>query len=288
MSDPTPPPPPAQACPKCGHMNPVGVRFCANCGQPSGAAGAGASDPGFRNPSTPPPPQIGISLGAGDVRTVNVPFAAGDAYTIMSNALTAQKGRVVSGQSPSGGTFSIVYNSIWTTLATPVKFIGEFSVRPNGNSGSTVSYSLKLDYNSLVAFVGIVLALVVLLVVSQGMGAGIFILAVGAINVGYSLWSLSGPTTAKIMDNIAQHLQNAAAAQPAYAPPPPAPPVTPPPAPAPGPSPGFSASGPSAPASALQHDEIIKRLKSLSELRDIGAITQEDFDAKKTELLAQL
>ena len=36
------------------------------------------------------------------------------------------------------------------------------------------------------------------------------------------------------------------------------------------------------------NDDVFDKIKKLSELKDMGAITQEEFDAKKAELLAKL
>ena len=43
-----------------------------------------------------------------------------------------------------------------------------------------------------------------------------------------------------------------------------------------------------APATAMTMDEVFNTIERLAALRDKGAITQEDFDAKKAELLARI
>jgi hypothetical protein len=70
---------------------------------------------------------------------------------------------------------------------------------------------------------------------------------------------------------------NQAAKAQAAAPPPaaaPAPPAAPP-----------VAEAPAAPAAGGLTDELIEQLKKLGELRDAGILTDEEFQAKKTQLL---
>ena len=38
----------------------------------------------------------------------------------------------------------------------------------------------------------------------------------------------------------------------------------------------------------VANDDVLSTIKKLSELRDLGIITQEEFDAKKTELLGKI
>ena len=42
------------------------------------------------------------------------------------------------------------------------------------------------------------------------------------------------------------------------------------------------------PKPSATNDNVFETIKKLSELKDIGVITQEEFDAKKAELLAKL
>ncbi len=249
------------ACAKCAYQNAPGVRFCAQCGQSP-----------LEIPASPQP-TIGISMNTGSLRTVNVALGADDAYNRMASAIASNKGRITGSQQGSGGTFSVDHSGVWTTLMTKVKFDGEFSVRGAGNGGSAISFSLKLDFNSLVSLIGITMACAVMLIVWWGIGAGIFVLAVSVANLAYVLWQLNGQASAKILDSIANQLQYSGPTQAPKAAYTPQPAASATPAPA-----------PVAPA----HDDVIARLKSLATLRDIGAVTAEEFETKKAELLARL
>jgi hypothetical protein len=60
--------------------------------------------------------------------------------------------------------------------------------------------------------------------------------------------------------------------------------AAPPPAAAPAPAPPV-AEAPAAPAAGGLTDELIDQLKKLGELRDAGILTDEEFQAKKSQLL---
>jgi hypothetical protein len=64
--------------------------------------------------------------------------------------------------------------------------------------------------------------------------------------------------------------------------------AAPPPAAAPAPAPAAAApvaEAPAAPAAGGLTDELIDQLKKLGELRDAGILTDEEFQAKKSQLL---
>ena len=223
-----------------------------------------------------------------------------------------QKGELVRAEQPHGAAFKVMYSNFGTTFGLKVKFDGEFRVRQTGLGTSTVSYSLKLDYNSLIGFVGIVVGCGLVAMMSAPQ-AFIIVVAMIGVSIGYSVWSLNGQTAEKIKDNLAQQLASAHAGGYASAPSPgpapmqsqpqsqpqsqagPQPQAQPQPAPQqavndPGPVISQMPATPTVqvPQALSEQDELVVRLKNLATLRDVGAITQEDFDAKKAELLAKL
>ena len=225
------------------------------------------------------------SGGAQPARVINLSLSVEEAFKEIQSAVGMAKGQLVSGQSGSSGRFNVGYKSVWYTLATTVRFNGEFSLRPSAN-GCTLSYSLKLDYNSIIGFVGVMLGCLVVATLLNGIQTAMITMIALAANTAFMLWRLNTKTAATLMDALDHHMLAArSTGSPQYVQPQVAPnaPVT-------QPSAQSDSVANVAQVSPLlsEQEQLVSRLKRIAELRDIGAITPDDFEAKKIELLARL
>jgi hypothetical protein len=172
-------------------------------------------------------------------------------------------------------------------------------LQPLGAGQVNAAVSLKINWNTFVpiALIGGVFALITMMV-PYGLGPlGALLIALAT---GYTGWQLSSQVPEAFIGQILAALGGTPVAappppvpqppppiaQPAPPPPPAAPPapIAPPVAAAPAPI----APPPDAAPEADDADEIMDQIKRLAELRDAGALTPAEFDAKKTELLARL
>jgi hypothetical protein len=278
------------ACAGCGTALAADAKFCAVCGRPSVAmaAGAGAAT---APPMPPPMPQMpnvlrapGASGGTSKQATLN--GAPHDVFARALQVLGAEHAELTWQQPPQGAKFVLTRKSMWSTAGTSIKYDGDLQVTPAGPAQSTARIALKLQWGSampLLALQGG--AVVVAAMFNYYIAAFALIFIIGSLAI--TAWSVSSGIPEKALNDMMRVLQGGvpvAAPAPAYA------------APAPAPSPAaYSPPAPqpaAAPAQAAptqaEAAAVIEQIKQVASLRDAGAITPEEFEAKKKELLARI
>ncbi len=197
---------------------------------------------------------------------------AGPAFNAAWAILVDSGFEITGQQAPQAIQFAIIKKDLWNTGGMKVRYTGEVRFSQSQPRQTQARISLKVDWGNSM---GIVAMCVVC--------AAMFFAILPLIMAGYTIYTVSSVWPKKISDELQARLQSAAGAAPAHgysAPPqqqaaaPPPPPVTPPVTPA----------APAAEAALTPHEQ----LRKLKELFDIGALTDAEFDAKKTEILARL
>ncbi len=259
-------------CAKCNAANRAGSQFCASCG-----ASMGLQPP---PPPPPPPPQV---LGRTTGGTTDQVALAVDQNAAFERALAALQaaGCEIEWQGrPSDIKFGFSKKSAWSTFGFKVGYSGDLSVARTGPQESLVRHSIRVNWNTTVpVFLSGVVVLILLIMMNPYYYAFGFLLLIVAI--GGSAWTLAGSIPQKVSAQIQAQLKSGGAA------PVPAPRVEPvasqPAAPPPPVDPA-----PQAPEAAKASGDVFDQIKKLAELRDMGAITSEDFETKKSDLLSRL
>ena len=279
------------ACAGCGTALAADAKFCAVCGRPSVAmaAGAGAAT---APPMPPPMPQMpnvlraaGASGGTSKQATLN--GAPHDVFARALQVLGAENAELTWQQPPQGAKFVLTRKSMWSTAGTSIKYDGDLQVTPAGPAQSTARIALKLQWGSampLLALQGG--AVVVAAMFNYYIAAFALIFIIGSLAI--TAWSVSSGIPEKALNDMMRVLQGGApvmAPAPAYAAPAPSPAAYSPPA---QPAPQPAATPAQAAPTQAEAAAIIEQIKQVASLRDAGAITPEEFEAKKKELLARI
>jgi hypothetical protein len=238
-------------------------------------------------------PQMPASFSAGNGGPTQQATYNGEPAAIFDQAvraIIAAGGQIAWQQAPSTAKFVLGKKDMWTTGGFTMKYDGDLQIQKTAPSQSTARLTLRINWGSYVPLGATTLVILLILAASNPMYAGMGLLFMGAILV-YSAWAVSSQLPEKVLKDIVQKMQAGAGpvapvqATPAPArPAPPAAPPTPPPAAA---APPPVAPAPAAPSNA-DTATIVEQIKQLAGLRDAGAITVEEFEAKKTELLKRI
>jgi hypothetical protein len=229
----------------------------------------------------------GVSGGTSKQATLN--GAPHDVFARALQVLGAENAELTWQQPPQGAKFVLTRKSMWSTAGTSIKYDGDLQVTPAGPAQSTARIALKLQWGSampLLALQGG--AVVVAAMFNYYIAAFALIFIIGFLAI--TAWSVSSGIPEKALTDMMRVLQGGApvaAPAPAYAAPAPAPSpaaYSPPAQPAPQPA---AAPAQAAPTQA-EAAAIIEQIKQVASLRDAGAITPEEFEAKKKELLARI
>lgn len=280
----------AQHCPNCNAANPLGAKFCASCRAPLGATAGPQPQPSPPPPPPPPRPNLGGMVGQMAGKTVTKQIA-GDATAVYAHIAERIKGLpgtdVQQDVPPQQLSAKVSYKDFVTTAGVVIEVDTLVTVGSTGPGQSQVSVTSRTDmgstktiwmYNMFFALCGLFILpfpiWILVLVLGTAMG----------------LWMVSSTPGQNVTKGIFDDLSaNAAGLEAA--------PVTPATSPgSPGPQPANSAAPGSAnstaqgttPSSDSGEAETFARIKKLAELRDAGAISAEDFEAKKVELLARI
>ncbi|MEJ0061261.1 MAG: SHOCT domain-containing protein [Terricaulis sp.] len=209
-----------------------------------------------------------------------------DAFAQGVQAIGISGGQVTWQSPPNAAKFLISKKSWWSTGGLAMKYEGDFTVQRTGPTDVAARFALKIVWGSYVPLaLTQVVGVVVLFFVNPYFQYYLwmpFLLLIGAL--GYSAWMVSSNLPEKLLQDIVKNLQGGAPAMhaPAYVAPAPQPAYAPA-APAPTPAPAPAPAAPSADASV-----IMEQIKQLAGLRDAGALTPEEFEAKKAELLKRI
>lgn len=224
-------------------------------------------------PPPPPPPNYNINLntGGGPGTTVQSGLDPAGALSAVSHAVAASGG-IIGPVGPGGGAFILEHKKWYLTL-TKVKMDGRFTVTQSG-SGSSVAVALSTGANALIPTIAITLVCGLLLTP---------LFPVAVISSIYTWWYYNSKIPREIEGEILGRLQTAPSQAPSAAMPPPfanpAQPVYPQNQPSDGP--------PVGPPPAATGDPY-EQLRKLAGLRDAGALTPEEFEAKKADILTRL
>jgi len=264
------------ACPKCNAPNRPGAQFCAACG-----ASMGLQPP---PPPPPPPPRVPMRTSGGTEQQVLLAVDQNEAYDRALQALQAAGCELQWQNRPSDIRFGFVRKSAWSTFGFPVSYSGDLAVVRNGPRESQVRFGIKVNWNTAwPVFLASVVVLVLLMMMNPYYASFALLLLIVAL--GGSAWTLTSSIPQKASATILAQLKAGGVAQ-GYAPSPqPARPQPPPPQPSPQVDP---APPPPEAARPAGGDAVFDQIKKLAELRDMGAITAADFEAKKADLLARL
>lgn len=236
--------------------------------------------PNFQNMSR------GFAGASGGGQTKQATFSGSpqDAYNQATRAIQQSGGELMWQQAPQAAKFLLSHKNIWSTGGVVLKYDGDLQIMPAGPGQTTARFSLKVQWNSVIPLILMqVIAVVFAAMFNYAIAAFFFILVV--VGVGVTAWNASSGIPDKQLDLIIKNLQGggpapAQAPQQTYSPPPAPQPqaYTPPPVAPPAP----------APASADNTASVVEQIKQLAGLRDAGAITADEFEAKKAELLKRI
>lgn len=216
-------------------------------------------------------------MAANQTRSVDLPFEPARVISGLQNVVQAESGAIT-----GPNTYNVKIANFWYTLFMKVQMDGTYSVVATP-TGSRLTLTLTCNMNALTPV--LITNIVCFLIIPP------FILGVLVDILTWNYFSNQAP--GQILGRLVDRL-NAGVAQaqgqpqpqpqpqPQYQPQPAAAPVTPP---QPQPAATEAASPQPAPEAASDPYE---QLKKLAMLRDAGAITPEEFDAKKAELLARI
>lgn len=273
------------SCPRCQTANAPMARFCSLCGQTM-QAGMGTVPPP-QPPPPPPPVNRGMFLGGGGAGTPT-PYEADvpTAFAAAMSAIQAGGGTVTWQAAPQSARFEIMKKDFLNTGGMKVRYDGELTVGAQSPRQSLVRLSLKANSSSLTPMILVSVVATLMLTVMSGPGGGMVLLlgiAAGAWQLYNVTSKLPGELTEKILRALpAPPMGMSAPAsngfpqqqQQQYAP------VNP--------AANGGMGGSSPPPSGGGTLTVVEQLKQLAELRNVGAITPEEFEAKKAGLLARL
>lgn len=237
--------------------------------------------PNFQNMSR----GFGGASGGGTSQQATFAGSPADAYAQAIRALQQSQAEITWQQPPTSARFVLGKKDTWTTGGVTIKYDGELQVQPAGPGQTSARFTLRINWGSFLPLGLTMFIAGLLLSVTNYMFAVLglpFILGLIAL----SAWQVSSGLPEKVLKDVIKNLQGggpapAQAPQQTYSPPPPPQPqaYTPPPPVAP-PAP--------APAPADNTASIVEQIKQLAGLRDAGAITADEFEAKKAELLKRI
>ena len=257
-------------------------------------------------PPAPPPQQFqfqAFGAGGGTNEQGMVAMPPDAAFDNTLSQLSAFGAQVSWQQRPSGVRFK--YAKFTWYAGFKVKYEGTVNITPYGPVQSQVSATIKVLHGELVIEWMCVAVALVLLIVYNYATMGIFSVVLAAIlGLGW-VFVVSSKLPRDLARQIIEKVSMAApvgtmaptpptaapvmpAAQFTPAAPPPAAQVVPAAPPTPTPPPAAPPRAPAPPPPATGQSDGVALLKQLVELRDQNLITQEEFDAKKREILNRM
>ena len=279
------------ACAGCGTALAADAKFCAVCGRPAVAmAAAGAAT---APPMPPPMPQMAQTLRApassgGSSKQVTLNGAPHEVFARAMQVLSADGAEMTWQQAPQGAKFVLPRKSTWSTAGTTLKYDGDLQITAAGPAQSTARIALKIQWGSALPLLALqVASVVVAAMFNYYFATFALILIIGFLAI--TAWNVSSAIPDKALNDLIRTLNGGApvaAPAPTYSAPvaaAAAPVAAAPPAPA---------SAPVAPArvapTQAEAAAVIEQIKQVAALRDAGAITAEEFEAKKKELLSRI
>ena len=269
--------PASVSCPRCHAGNRADVRFCGSCGAPLQASAQQAPPP-F---APPPPMQRGSSFsgssGSGSQGSVNAD--ASTTFNIAAQAIAGASGQVLLQSPPQSMRVQVTKKDFVNTSWMKVKFAGDIVVTPSGARQSLVQVNYRAE--NLMTIVGTSIAVTLFAVVLNAQtGLGGLMLLAGIAATAWTAYNISTNLPKSMAEKLVLEIQMQAQSgaipmRPAAAP------VTPA-------APPRSPANVSSNAGMTDGSGVVANMKKLQELRDMGALTAAEFEAKKTEILKRL
>lgn len=269
------------ACPSCGAGNAQAAKFCGSCGK---TVNAGAQTESVPPPQPPPyPPNnsrfnvggMGAMGGPADIQSI-APMDPLQAFAYVEQTLMACGGRAMMQNPPSSMHIEIPYKDLWLTGGMNVRYRGLMTFTPQGPKQTLLQSKLAVDWGSA----GLVPILVLVTAAFAGFMNPLFFmmyLIFGAVCAGISAWMLATTGQSKAAAKFVGALSGAQpdVGKPKFEMPK-----------MPG---GLKADWtPPQQKQAAADPAPMEQLERLAKLRDAGAVTAAEFEAKKAELLKRL
>lgn len=223
---------------------------------------------------------MNMAGGAGHSKQASFAGSPQDAFAQALRAVQSSGGEVMWQQAPVAGKYLLTRKNWWSTGGVALKYDGEFAVQPAGPGQTNVRFSLKLQWNSAVPLLLLQIVAVIVLAMMNPYVMYFALILIG-VTLALTAWNSSSGIPDKALNDLVKNF-NGGIAMAQHTPQPqmhtPAPP---PPQPAP-------AAAPTPPPAADATSSIVDQIKQLAGLRDAGAITADEFEAKKAELLKRI
>lgn len=279
----------ATHCPTCNGSNPVGAKFCSACRATLAVAAAGPATVASPPPPPPPRPGIGGMMGqmGGKAVTRQIAGEASAVYAELARTVRAMPSTEIQQEVPPQQlSAKVAYKDFIATGGIVIAVDTSISVAPTTPGQCQVSITTKTDMSSTnkIWIYNLFFAVCGLFMLPFPMWA--IIVVIGLV---MSFWLMSTAPGQNVSNGLFTHLSNnsakltSAPADLVVAPTEVAPPVVPAPVPA-----AAAANEARSETADSNEEEVFARLKKLAELRDAGAISDADFEAKKSDLLARI
>lgn len=284
----------SSTCPKCQAANPSGAKFCAGCRNPL-ALGAAAAAAGSPPPVAPPTtPLQGLMAPGGKATTQNFAVSAEQVRAHLIETLTKRDNTELTQSSqPNQLLASMGFKNWLSTGGLVIQADTDIRITPVGTGQSQVSVQASVDSNSTSKLWGIVVIYWVLAILQLGFGLPAIL---GLVAFALTYWLLLTEPSELISEEVFADLRAneaalghaTASAEPMLSTMSGAASVATQAAPQSSPqSPPQSSAQPSQEDAAAE-DEVFERIEKLAKLKEIGAISDAEFDTKKAELLARI
>ncbi|MGI9484936.1 MAG: SHOCT domain-containing protein [Geminicoccaceae bacterium] len=263
---------PSVTCPNCSASNPVGAKFCSACAKPL-APGAMPPPP---QPQYQPSPQFqvpisgsGLTGGAEEMRQVQgTPDAVFDQILGIVQASGGEVREQHKGQMISA---IIPWKDFWITGGNKFQYKTNVTLEPLGTDQTVVRIRPNIEISS--TMVNLIAGIVILIIIVQyNLTLAFVFWPLMFLHIGIWFWSFKWRGSKGVAESILSKLNVGIIGQPASQQ------SSPPPS---------TKSQHSTAADATEGD-IMKKIQKLAELRDAGAITADEFEAKKAELLSRI
>lgn len=268
----------ADKCPKCEKTNPVGAKFCSGCAT---SLGAGAQSNHSSAPPPPPPPPFsrgGAMMGSFGGKSTSRQFdgEASALYLAAVGFVESQTDSEITYQAaPQQICTNLIFKDFLTTVNAPIKVSSEIQITATAPGQSSVAINSKVDWSSTTSIWLFTVAMVVIMMILNPFLIFMWLL-IGGLGSVLNAWMLSTRAPNKVADDLFDYLRTHAKQSSAS-------------------NQGSQQSEPDSkpdpvvkPAPVAKEEEAMERIKKLAELKELGAITAEEFEAKKAELLKRI
>lgn len=220
-----------------------------------------------------------FSGGSGSASQGSVNADASTTFNIAAQAITAAGGQVMLQSPPQSMRVAVTKMDFVNTSWMKVRFAGDIVITPAGSRQCTVQ--VKYQAENLMAIVGTSVAVTLVAVVLNAQtGLGGLMLLLGIAATAWTAYNLSNSLPKSMAEKLVLEIQMQAqsGATPIRQA---ATPVTPS-------SPPRAQTSMSSDGAMNDGSSVVANMRKLQELRDMGALTAAEFEAKKAEILKRL